>query len=335
MRLMRSIMAVFAVLVLGLGAAQADAPVKLRTGWVVVPPEMVPILFLKPDLARHLGHSYDFEPIRFGSSSPMIQAMSSGDIDIATFTYFSLGAAIENAKIEDLRVMFDEFRDGQPGWFSAKFLVRRDSGINTVQDLKGKVLASFGIGSGGDVAMRVFLRKNGLEDVRDYTVIQVPPPNQKAMLTEGKVDLISGQGILYYDPDLQKIAKPLFSYADGMGPTEMGVYTARAGFIAQHRAALVDFAEDMIRSVRWYTDPEHHAEAIQILSDFTKLSPDHFESWAFTHKDEYRDPGGRPDLDSLQHALGILRTMDLLKSDIDIKKYADLSIIDEAGKRLK
>ena len=31
----------------------------------------------------------------------------------------------------------------------------------------------------------------------------------------------------------------------------------------------------------------------------------------------------------------ILRTMDLLKSDIDIKKYADLSIIDEAGKRLK
>jgi hypothetical protein len=51
--------------------------------------------------------------------------------------------------------------------------------------------------------------------------------------------------------------------------------------------------------------------------------------------DYYRDPTGVPDLDTLQHNLDTQRELGLLKDHVDVKKYADLSIIAEAGKRLK
>ena len=63
-------------------------------------------------------------------------------------------------------------------------MVRKDSGIQTVADLKGKVVAVNGLGSGVHMAMTAMLQKHGLQDKRDYIVIEAPlyvtewsPPN--------------------------------------------------------------------------------------------------------------------------------------------------------------
>ena len=50
--------------------------------------------------------------------------------------------------------------------------MRKDSGINKVEDLKGKVIGTNGGGSAVDVAMRAMLQKHGLEDKRDYTMLE-------------------------------------------------------------------------------------------------------------------------------------------------------------------
>jgi hypothetical protein len=42
-----------------------------------------------------------------------------------------------------------------------------------------------------------------------------------------------------------------------------------------------------------------------------------------------------PDLDSLQRAIDIQRELGFLKSRVDVKSHADLSIVLEAGRRLK
>jgi NitT/TauT family transport system substrate-binding protein len=214
-------------------------------------------------------------------------------------------------------------------------MVRKDSGIARIEDLKGKVYGSIGIGSIGDIAVRVLLRRHGLSDKRDYSVVEAQSANLVPMLAAGKVDLITAQGIYYYDPYLRSIAQPLFAMKDAYGTTQASVFVSRAGFLAKNRPAVVDFLEDMLRAVHWYTDPANITRAAQIIARFTKLPPERFEPWIFTHDDLYRDPNGLPDLDALQRTFGIERDAGLLKEDIDAKAYADLSLIREAAARLK
>jgi sulfonate transport system substrate-binding protein len=322
------------MLVLIACTAAAD-PVKLRMGWVLTPPELPPVLFEEPGIAKHLGTSYSYEPIHFTSSSLIVTALATGDVDISPLTVFTAAAAIENAKIEDLRVLADEFQDGVDGYFSQEFMVRKDSGIARIEDLKGKVYGSIGIGSIGDVGVRVLLRRHGLSDKRDYSVVEVQSANLVPMLAAGKVDLIAAGGILYFDPYLQSIAHPLFALKDVYGTTEASVFVSRAGFLAKNRPAVVDFFEDMLRAAHWYADPANRTRAAQIIARFTKLPPERFETWIFTHDDMYRDPNGLPDLDALQRTFGIVRDAGLLKEDIDAKAHADLSLIREAAARLK
>ncbi len=90
----------------GLPAYGAE-PVKIRVGWVVAPANLVPMLFAKQGLAKHLGKSYVFEPIYFGASPKEITALATGDIDIGTLGFSSLPFAIQNAGLSDLRVIAD------------------------------------------------------------------------------------------------------------------------------------------------------------------------------------------------------------------------------------
>jgi ABC-type nitrate/sulfonate/bicarbonate transport system substrate-binding protein len=56
--------------------------------------------------------------------------------------------------------------------------------IRRVADLKGKVVATNAAESAVDVAMRTMLRKSGLENRRDYTMVEAPFPSLRAMLAE-------------------------------------------------------------------------------------------------------------------------------------------------------
>ena len=147
--------------------------------------------------------------------------------------------------------------------------------------------------------------------------------------------LIIGQGITFYEPELQSQAHPLFTTRDSLGRIQGGIFTARAGVLTQHRAAYVDFLEDTLRAVRWYNDQAHHDAAIDILAGFSKVPRAQLEGWAFTQRDEYRDPNGLPDLDALQRIIATAQELCFIKTAVDVKKHADLSLVEEAGRRLK
>src|ERR1019366_940856 len=110
-----------------------------------------------------------------------------------------------------------------------------DSPIKTIEDLKGKVLAASVFGAVNDQTIRTMLRKHGLDDKKDVTMVEVKLPNMKAVLSERKVDLISSVPPFAYDPDLQKIARRLFTVHDVMGKLQMTIWTARSTFIEKNR----------------------------------------------------------------------------------------------------
>ena len=315
-------------------AAQAD-PVKLRIGWSDVPSSLTPILDVKPDLVRHLGKSYTLEPIHFNGTAPMVTALATGDLDISEMAFGSFGIAIQNAHMDDLRVIADEMQDGVPGFLSIPYVVLKDGPIKTIADMKGHVAATNVLGSGTDIGMRAWLRKNGLEDKRDYNEIEVSYFSMKDALKQGKAQLIATIHSTVLDPELQAMSRPLFYLREGMGVTAMLFRVARTPFITKNRAALVDYFEDEGRALKWYMDPKNHAEVVQIVSKFTKAPPEHYDSWLYTKEDIYRSPDNMPNLDALQSNLKTQKEAGFLKIDIDVPKFADLSIVEEAAKRVK
>jgi NitT/TauT family transport system substrate-binding protein len=324
MRALKSVLlGALAATLLG-ASAQAQQPIKIRGSWVAPVANWASILLEKKDLARHFGKSYVFEPVRYAGTPPMVTAIANNELEVSNLAYSTLAIAIQNAGMDDIRVIADEFRDGVEGWYSQEYMVLADGPIKKPEDLKGKVVATNAAGSAVDVAMRAMLRKYNLEDKRDYTIVEAPFPTMRAMLAEKKVDLIPAVLPFSLDPELRKISRTLFIQRDAIGVTQMIVWTARKPFIDKNRAALVDFMEDSLRIVRWYLDPKNHAEVVKIAANVTKQPPERFD-WIFVKgKDAYRDPDMLPDLAALQRNVDMTRDLGFVRGSIDVKKHTDL-----------
>ena len=322
-----------AVMIVASAGAEAQGPLKLRVGWAVVPGQLTSIIFAKPEILKHYGKSYTVELIHFRGSTPQITALAAGELDIAALAFSSFGLAIQNAHMNDLRLIGDLYQDGIDGYYANEYLVCTDSPIHKVEDLKGKVLATNGLGGAVDMALRKILRDHGLEENRDYQIVEIQFPNMAAALEEKKVDL-AGM-VMPFALIAKKTGKvrTLFTMKDAMGEAQTTLMAARQGFIAQHRAVLVDFFEDWQRAMRWYYDPKNRAEAIRILSNFTKQPPAAYEDWLFTKEDYYRNPDVIPNVKALQNNLNVQKELGLLNISIDVNKYADLSLVEDAAKR--
>jgi NitT/TauT family transport system substrate-binding protein len=326
--------AALASAIMGARAAQSAEPVKIRLSWVAPVTNWASILLEKKDLAQHLGKSYTLEPVRFAGTPPMVTALANGELEIANLAYSTLAIAIQNAGMDDLRIIADEFRDGVEGYYSQEYMVLADGPIKKVDDLKGKVVMTNAAGSAVDVAMRAMLRKYGLEDKRDYTVVESAFPTMRAMLGEKKVDMIPAVIPFSYDPELRKIGRTLFVQRDAIGVTDMIVWTARKPFVDKNRAAMVDFMEDTLRITRWFLDPKNQKEVMEIAGRVTKQPPERYD-WLFTKRDAYHDPNMLPDLAALQKNVDMTRDLGFVKTALDVKTHTDLSMVEEAAKRIK
>jgi len=315
------------------GVAHAD-PLKIRGAWVAPVANWASVWLAKKDLARHFGQSYAFEPTHFAGTPPMVTAIANNEVEIGDLAFSTLPIAISNAGLDDIRVIADEFEDGAPTYRDDTYDVLAEGSIKKIEDLKGKVVATNAIGSGVDVAMRAMLRQHGLEANRDYTIVEAPFPAMRAMLAEKKVDLIPAVLPFALDPELQKIARPLFTVHDAIGVSQFIVWTARKSFIDANRPALLDFIEDSMRIERWYLDPTNHDAAAAIASQLTKQPPERF-GWLFTKKDYYRNPNMVPNLDALQKNVDMTKDLGFVKASFDVKAHSDLSLVEEAAKRLQ
>jgi sulfonate transport system substrate-binding protein len=327
----------FGLLLLIVGAAFPShaAPLKIRIGYQASFDKFALFLAGRKDVVTHLGQSYDVELLPFQASSIEITALATGDVDFALLGYSSFGIAVDAAKMDDLRLVFDSFRDGVDGYYSFKIAVLKDSPIHTIDDLKGKIIATNGGGSVVDIAQRYVLKKHGLEDKRDYTTIEVSLPNMFPMLAARKVDLVSLNTNYMHDPKIAPEVRTLFEEKDAFGVTEFAFYCARAGYLDSNRAALADFFEDVVRAGRWMLAPSNRGEAIQMVAKISKQSPDLLATYyLLPREDDYRDRDSRPDVAALQRNVDAMRELGFVKAPVDVAKHTDLSLLDAAIQRV-
>src|SRR5262245_33787929 len=286
-----------------LDPAAAQAPVKIRAGWVSTPASLIPLLFLKPGVTRHHGKSYIFEPMYFASSTLQITAISQGELDLAAFGYTSFPLAIANAGLSDLRIVADEIQDGAPGYYSTPYFVRKDSGIDKISDMKGKVAVTNGLGSGVDIVMRAALRRHGLEVQRDYTMIEAPFPTHKEMLREHKGDLVVGVLPFSYDREFNEFAKPLFTTGSSLGRIALSFWAVRQPFLEGNGSHLFDLLKNYPIFLPGSYDANTNDRPSGMLARSLNRPPARFADWLFTRKDFYRDLDGKPDLSFVKQSI--------------------------------
>jgi sulfonate transport system substrate-binding protein len=330
----RALAALVLALVAAAPACAAEGPLKIRIGWATMPGHLIPVLYSKREILRHYGTVYTVEAINFRGSTPQITAMAAKELDMAAYAPPSLVLSVLNARL-DVRAVADMIQDGAPTHYSEQALVKTDAGINTAADLKGKRVATNAIGSYMDTMVRAMLKKQGLIDKRDYTIIEAAFPTMPAMIEEGKVDAIGT--VQPFTTELLATGryKVLFRARDSLGQTQSVFLAARGEFLDTNRAALMDFFEDHVRALRWFQDPANHKEAVAIVAAFMKKLPAELD-YLFSEKDYYRDPYAHVNAAGIQSVVDISKELGLLPATIQVApKYVDDSFAAEAERRIR
>jgi NitT/TauT family transport system substrate-binding protein len=324
------------VAILGFNFATAE-PVKIRVDWSIIPGQFAPLIptvpKYGPNVYRHYGKSYVVEPIKLQGGGATLTALAADQIDIATLSPQALVLGVVEAKL-DMRVIGLQISTEVPGYLLTHFWVR-GSEIKKVEDLKGKVVAVNARGANIDSAAHMVMRKFGLEEPRDYQIVEVRFPAMIPALESKRVDAAP------MVPPFDRMAarnpefKQLFSVGDAFGPVETLMFMAKAEYVAKNKAALIDFLEDNIRMRRWMFDPKTRMDAVTQLSDTTKIPVAEYADWVYTTGDYHYHPQALVDVPRLQHNVNVLKEAGVIPNAIDIGPYVDLSLVKEAAERAK
>ena len=318
-----------------IGAATAE-PLKIRVGWAQAPSQLTALtaeqMKRHPEQFVHLGKSYVLEPIRFQGSTPQIQGLATGDLEIASLGAPSLAIGVSNAHLE-LRIIADVMQDGVEGHWATYWAVRKDGPIKTVEDLRGHRAAINAIGATTDMMLRGTLRKHGVADT-EYVVIEANFANMLALMENEKVDIVPVMPQFSHDFEATGHYRPLFTISELRGRSQVGMWVATAGFIAAHRPELVDFLEDDMRSQRWLLDLKNREEALAIAEAVTKESRASLD-YAFGQGDLYHSPDLLPDIPSVQKDIDQAVEMRFLPTRVVVAPtYVDLSLVADAKARI-
>jgi sulfonate transport system substrate-binding protein len=333
-RLLKGLTATLAacLCLVALAAPTKAEPVKIRLAYGIIQGVISPLLFLKPEILKHYGKSYTVSSTYIRATSIAMQGMASGDVDLSYLSFTALASAIANGGL-DLKVISDISSWSSHGYQGPEMLVKTDSGINSIADLKGKVLALTAKGTGFHYGLLANLRKAGLGP-NDYTIVEVGIAAMDAALREGRVNLITTAAPFLYVSEKKGGVKRLFKPEDAMGDVQALVLVGRTPFLKEHPEVMKDFMEDYITGLTWFLDPKNHDEAVKLTAEFTKRPADIYKNYAFTKKDFYRSPTATPDIKALQNNIDLMQELGVIKQKIDVKPYVDLTYLDAAKKRL-
>jgi NitT/TauT family transport system substrate-binding protein len=279
---------------------------------------------------KRMGMAIDWKTFNAGPSE--MEALIAGQLDIA---YVGPNPAINaflRSKGKVLRIIAGSACGG------AALVVPKDAQIASARDFKGKRIASPELGNTQDVALRHWLKSNGLIPGRDVQVIPIKNPDILMLFQQKKLDaawvpepwvsrlLQEGSGKIQLDE------RQL--WPEGKFPTT--VVVVRAEFYEKNRDLVKRFLEANVEITEWIQ--RHPADAQKRFNDqlarlVGKPMPPGLLAEAFSRVTVTFDPLAGPLLTSAARAqaLGYLpRNTDL--SD-GIKGLVDVRLLNEILKK--
>jgi sulfonate transport system substrate-binding protein len=196
------------------------------------------------------------------SASALIEALSSGTIDFCggggTASIFS-----QAADHVFVRVAKEKYTSPT----GEAILVREDSPIQTLADLKGKRIA-FQKGSSAHFLTVQALQKAGIA-YKDIEAVHLPPAEARAAFERGSVDAWAVWDPYYAAAELQGVARVLATGRDLVSNNSF--YLATPSFVKANPRLVAALLDELSRNDAYFT--AHRAEAVRLYSSFSGLEP--------------------------------------------------------------
>ncbi|MEI6470418.1 MAG: ABC transporter substrate-binding protein [Betaproteobacteria bacterium] len=191
-----------------------------------------------------MGKQFDFA----ASTAPDLIKAAANGIDVVAVT----GGVVESSSKQSMQV-----------------IVRKNSGINSPKDLKGKIIATPSTGAIMHVATLSWLKKNGV-DPNSIRAVEVPFPNMVDQLKASRVDALEllqpFVGQILSQPDYMSIGNSMLSVSD---PVLFVFWIANGGWAKSNMDTVKKWSQS-IADANDFID-KNPIEARQILGKYTNL----------------------------------------------------------------
>ena len=214
----------------------------------------------------------------------LLQATGAKTYDVVMTA--AIGVPQAKSRGLELSIMATALRNHEHGGKGGAIYVKTDSPYKTMQDLKGKTLATQSMPSTGTTLMRIGLWKTyGLNvsfDGGDLHWVEVPATAMPGALLTGRIDAASLTHSEAYNASKSKEFRIVASLDDAINKAvgEPAVVAILAGYpekLAAKPAAYKEFAR-MVKASADYTRA-HVDEVAAALSKDTKMEPAFFSDW--------------------------------------------------------
>lgn len=210
------------------------------------------------DFQKVLGNNIEIKPLVFNAGPSAIEALFAKQVDV---TYVGPNPAINGYVVsggEDIRIISGASSGG------AVFIIRADSGIESVKDFANKKFASPQLGNTQDVALRNYLIENGYkttENGGNVTVLPAKNPDILTLFLKKEID-----GAWVPEPWGERLIKEangkLFLderdlWPDGKFVT--GLIVARSEYLKQNPDVIDKFLKAHIEETQWINNNKEEA----------------------------------------------------------------------------
>jgi ABC-type nitrate/sulfonate/bicarbonate transport system substrate-binding protein len=320
-----AVAALLAVLAVGCGDDDADdasspaEPVKIRMGWGIPAEEIKYLMMEKPEVAENLGTAYEIEWHQFSGTALGVQGLAAGTLDCASVGGLSVANGID--KGADIVIM-GEFLEERAPYFSTTWMVRKDSGIDSLEDLRGKKVATNAVGGSTDYLQDFYIEEQaGLKAGRDYEKVEVPFGQMQETLLAGRVDMGLFPQPFYGAINATGDVKPMFRLNDEIEPFVQILNGCRRDFVEENEAAMRAFQEDWARIADWMAEPANRDEVIAASAAATKIPADVLDRFLLTEKDYFRPERGAVSVDALQEEWDFFRERGGIEEDLRVTDH--------------
>lgn len=246
-------------------AASAFAADKLRVGT----PEAVGFNFYMLDAGIELGifkkYGLDIERIDLEGGAKLHQAMAAGSIDVALGGGTDIAFLVKGSPEKAVAVL-----GTRPANFA--ILVRTDSPIHTIADLKGAKIGATTVGSMTSWFALEIARREGWGENGITLVYLGGNEALFAGLTTKSVDAVSGSLEIGHIRAPQGKMRMIVKGGDYIHEFLASVIFASDALIARNPGALRRFLKAWFETVRYLRD--HKAEAVPLMATIMKAPPE-------------------------------------------------------------
>jgi ABC-type nitrate/sulfonate/bicarbonate transport system substrate-binding protein len=299
--------------------AAHDGPAKIRMGWGVPAEEVKYVMMRYPEVAPNLGTAYTIEWHQFAGTPLGVQGLAAGTLDCATVGGLSVANGLDRGA--DIVVLQELIEERRP-WISTAWMVRKDSGIDSLGDLKGKTVATAAAGASTDYVQDDYIeRESGLKADEDYKKVEVPFGQMQETLLSGRIDVGLFPQPFQGAIDATGEVKAIFRLNDSIEPFVQLLNGCRRDFVDHHPSAMKAFNADWARVAQWIADPANREKVIAASAAATKIPANVLGRFLLTKQDYYRPPRGEVSAGALQREWDFFHETGAIKRDLKVSDH--------------